>query len=228
MKKALYFLALIFWSCGGSTDDEPPVEKTNTAPTIPGLMYPTNNLLCTDNIINFNWNASNDLDNDPIIYTIEVSANNQFNPIEFTAHGNSTSQNFTLKKSVSYYWRVKAADNKNASSGYSSVFNFYTEGEAVSNHLPFAPHLETPKLNDKMEAGAVVLKWSASDVDEDPLSYDVYFGTENPPTSLLVKNHNSTEIEVNPNLSTDYYWKVVVKDNRGGITEGQVWTFTTE
>ncbi|MBE0423600.1 MAG: hypothetical protein IBX66_06635, partial [Lutibacter sp.] len=28
--------------------------------------------------------------------------------------------------------------------------------------------------------------------------------------------------------STKYYWKVVVKDGKGGQTMGQVWSFTTD
>jgi len=33
---------------------------------------------------------------------------------------------------------------------------------------------------------------------------------------------------VTASSSTKYYWKVTVKDNKGGQTIGQVWSFTTD
>ena len=55
----------------------------------------------------------------------------------------------------------------------------------------------------------------------------MYFGTaSNPP---LVKS-GLTEAKYDPgelSYGTTYYWKVVVKDNKGGATEGSVWKFTT-
>ena len=70
-----------------------------------------------------------------------------------------------------------------------------------------------PALNSQT-ATTVTLQWTASDADtSDILTYDVYFGTENQPTIVT---------------SATYYWKIVVKDNKGGQTIGQVWIFTTD
>lgn len=230
MKKFIYILSLLVWSCsGGSGDDDvtsPPIE-TNVAPTIPTLVYPTNNLLCINNILDFEWNASTDSNNDNITYTIQVSKDNQFNQIDFTANSPSTIHTFTLEKGIAYYWRVKATDSNNASSNYSSTFNLYTEGEGVSNHLPFSPELVNPILNAIEQSGSINLEWVGSDTDNDPLTFDVYFGTENPPTTLVSENQNESTLNANTISATNYYWKIVVKDDNGGNTIGQIWNFST-
>lgn len=225
MKKVLWIVSVMLWSCGGSSDDAPPPEKSNDAPTIPALFYPTNNLLCTDSTVSFSWEAARDANNDPIEYMLQVATDNQFGTLDFSAKTTTTSHAFKLEKGVSYYWRVKASDDKNASSNFSPVFSFYTQGEAVSNHLPFSPQLVSPILNAKIDDQLIDLKWSANDVDNDPLSFDVYFGTDNPPMLLVGHNQPSPQIQVQVTSKSKYYWYVVVKDNRGGVTFGQIWDF---
>jgi hypothetical protein len=56
----------------------------------------------------------------------------------------------------------------------------------------------------------------------------VYLGTTNPPT-VKVGDNITTPVFAATSLqaTTLYYWKVVVKDNKGGETRGQVWNFRT-
>ncbi|KUO67051.1 MAG: hypothetical protein APF83_03670 [Lutibacter sp. BRH_c52] len=215
-------------SCGGGGDDTPPTP-VNTAPTVPTLASPTNNLLCIDNVVNFTWNASTDAEGGTITYEIQVAKNNLFSPVSHTQTSTTTSKSITLEKGIAYYWRVKATDNKNASSNYSATFNLYTEGLGITNHLPFSPVLVSPALNSVQTTATVNLQWTASDVDtSDILTYDVYFGTVNPPTALVSLNQSASSLNRNVSASTKYYWKVVVKDGKGGQTIGQVWSFTTD
>ena len=233
MKITIYILlfASIFWSCsGGSGGNEiiPPTE--NTAPTTPILVSPTNNLLCINNELNFTWNASIDKEGNPITYFIEVAKNNLFSPIDLNLTSISTSKTITLEKGIAYYWRVKAADSKGAESSYSNVYSFYTEDTGVSNHLPFLPILISPNLGTVVQSPTTTLQWSGSDTDiSDILTYDVYFGTVNPPTAIISSNQSeSTFLTPNLNASTTYYWKIVVKDDKGGQTIGQIWNFITD
>ncbi|NJB69947.1 hypothetical protein GGR42_000409 [Saonia flava] len=237
MKKFLYISLLVvgMWSCtsseGGETDKSPPPptpDEVNEAPTVPSLVYPTNNLLCIDNTLDFEWSASTDSNGDTITYLIEVSTDNQFSEITHTTTGTPTIQTFTLEKGIAYYWRVKAIDTENAESDYSQTFNFYTEGEGINNYLPFAPELVKPLLNATKAQGTVELEWAASDADDDPLTFDVYFGTENPPTTLVSENQETTSYNIDAVASTAYYWKIVVKDDKEGQTIGQVWSFNVE
>lgn len=223
MKNFIYLsiVGLLFISCSGG---DPEVK--NTAPTVPTLVVPADNKLCVDNSVAFQWNLSSDAENNPITYQIQVAKDNQFAQIVKTAEGSIAVQTIILDKNTAFYWRVKATDSKGLSSIYSTTFKFYTAGVAVVNHLPFAPELVQPALNTALNTSTATLKWNASDVDaNDVLSYDLYFGTANPPSSKISSNITAKTLDVALNPATTYFWKVVVKDNNGGETIGQVWTF---
>jgi len=232
MKNLLFTLTIcsILWSCGGGggEDPPPPPPPTNKAPSTPSLVEPTNNLLCIDNTVSFQWNAATDPEGDAITYQIQVSKNNQFTDIVQTLNGSETTRSISLEKGIAYYWRVKATDNKNASSSYSSAFQFYTEGEGITNHLPFSPVLVNPLLNAVEQGTTTSLQWTASDVDNDPLTFDIFFDTVNPPIAKEGDSQSATTLNVALNPSTNYYWKVVVKDDKGGQTIGQIWNFQTD
>jgi len=230
MRNLLYItlISVSLWSCGGGGDDPAPTP-VNTAPTVPTLALPVNNSLCIDNVVNFTWNASTDSQGDAITYQIQVAKDNLFAQIAHTLTSTTTSKSITLEKGIAYYWRVKATDSKSASSNYSSTFNLYTEGVGITNHLPFSPVLVSPALNSVQTTATVNLQWTASDVDtSDTLTYDVYFGTVNPPTAIVSANQSASSLSRTVSASTKYYWKVSVKDNKGGLTIGQVWSFTTD
>ncbi len=77
-------LRLSLWFCGSGGGEPTPPPVVNTAPTVPTLTYPTNNLLCIDNVLNFTWNASTDAEGGVITYEIQVSKDNLFTQIAHT------------------------------------------------------------------------------------------------------------------------------------------------
>lgn len=227
---SLFILSLVvFSSCSsgdGGSDDPSPTPVNNTAPTTPGLSYPTNNLVCVSNTITFEWNAATDAQNDVVSYQLQIATDNSFTQNLNSSTITSLNKQITLEKGKLYYWRVKAVDSKNGSSNYSTVYNFYTEGEGVINHVPFAPVLVAPVLNSNQSKGTINLSWIAVDADaSDILKYDVYFGTVNPPTEKVAADLLLKTYDVNVINAGNYYWKVVVKDGKGGTTVGQVWNF---
>lgn len=234
MKKFIYLAALSIslGSCGsGDGSDTPPTPTENKAPTAPTLVYPTDNLLCINNVLDFQWNISTDPEGDPITYQIQVAKDNLFAEIAHTLTATTTSKSISLEKGIAYYWRVKATDNKSASSSYSATNQFYTEGLGIVNHLPFSPELVSPDLNSVQTGTSVTLQWTADDVDtNDILTYDVYFGTDTNNANLPVLSPNQSAKTYSADLvaSKTYYWYVVVKDGQGGQTVGQVWSFTTD
>ena len=235
MKRILYTLALstVLWSCGGSggsdTPTPPPPTPVNNAPTVPTLVYPTNNLLCIDNVLDFDWNASTDPDGDSVTYQVQVAKDAGFSQLVHTVTESSTLRSLSLEKGIAYYWRVRATDSKSLSSSYSSTNQFYTEGEGVSNHLPFSPLLVAPTLNLVVTTSTVTLQWTADDVDtSDTLTYDVYFETGDTPTQQVATNQAATTLSVDLVSGQTYSWKVVVKDGQGGQTIGQIWNFITD
>lgn len=226
MKKYIFITAitLLLFSCGGDDDSTPP----NTAPTIPTLVAPTNNKLCIENTVTFQWNNSTDAENNAITYQLQVAKDQEFSQIVKTEEGTTTSKVITLEKGTAYYWRVKATDNQGLSNGYSTFNNFYTSSDAVVNYLPFAPELVRPAFNAVLNTSTATLEWNANDVDiSDKLTFDVYFGTDNPPTAKVSENKETKTLDVAILPSKEYYWKVVAKDNKGGETIGQIWKFKT-
>ena len=172
---------------------------------------------------------STDTQVDAITYEIQVAKDNLFSQIAHTLTSSITSKSISLEKGIGYYWRVKATDSKSASSNYSSTFSFYTEGVGITNHLPFSPVLVSPTLNSVQTGTSVTLQWTANDVDtSDTLTYDVYFDTANSPTIVTSANQSASTLNKSVSPLTTYYWKVMVKDNQGGQTIGQVWSFTTD
>lgn len=230
-KNILTFIisSLVIISCGGSGGSGRDVEPVaNTAPTVPVLTSPSNSGLCISNVLVFSWNASTDAQKDAITYQIQIAADNQFTSIVKSETVTSNSYSVTLDKGKAFYWRVKATDSKNAASEYSSVFSLYTEAFAISNHLPFMPQLVKP-VSDSNVNTTIDLEWNASDVDaNDVLSYDVFWGTDKANLSSSQTNISSKTTQITGlQPGTTYYWKVVVKDNKGGETIGQIWSFKT-
>jgi hypothetical protein len=228
MKNFIYlpFIGFLLVSCVGGDDATP--EAKNIAPTIPTLSSPAENKLCVDNTVVFQWNPSTDADKDAITYQIQVAKDNQFSQIIKTAEGPNASQTIALDKNTAYYWRLKATDSKGLSSEFSPTYKFYTSGDAVINHLPFAPELVEPAISTVLSSTTAILKWNASDVDvSDVLTYDVYLGTTNPPTSKVSENIDTNALGIILEPAKVYFWKVVVKDNKGGETIGQIWKFKT-
>lgn len=230
----LYILAVLVCACGGGDDSmsepEIPIETLNTAPTVPSKIFPLNNTLCIDNSIDFKWNPSTDIENDRITYKIEISDKADFtNIVESKIVNTITQTSLTLAKGKAFYWRVKAIDAKNKESNFSEVSQFLTEGDGVTNHLPFAPVLGTPALNSVINTNTALLTWTASDADNDALRYDVYFDTANIPLVKVSENQTASSFtSTNLTAATTYFFKVVVKDGKGGQTIGPVWSFKTQ
>jgi hypothetical protein len=232
IKKIIFSLVVLslVYSCGGGDDPAPtPTPEENKPPTTPTQIYPASNDLCINNTVNFQWNASTDPEGNAISYIIEVAENNSFSPLIESKTVSTTSTTISLSKGVAYYWRVTAKDSKNESSSPSTANGFYTEGTGVSNYVPFSPELVSPTLGEIIQTATATLEWTASDVDNDALTYDVYVGSVNPPTTLVSQNQSTNSYTIDPlTVSKTYYWKIVVKDNKGGQTIGQVWNFITD
>lgn len=225
------FISITMISCGGGGGgdrDVPPAPVVNTPPSVPSLLSPTDKVLCISNTVNLSWNASSDSQNDAITYQVQVATDDKFAQVVATGSVTAPSYSLTLDKGKAYYWRVKATDSKSASSDYSSMFSFYTEGTATINHAPYMPQLVTPLQDASVNASSVNLEWNASDVDAtDVLKYDVYVGKDKNNLTLSKENLTVKTLQLSLEANSTYYWKVVVKDGKGGETIGQIWSFKT-
>jgi hypothetical protein len=71
------------------------------------------------------------------------------------------------------------------------------------------------------------VSWNCSDPDGDPITYDVYFGKISPPP-LASDDQNATTFDPGTlESNTEYYWRIVALDGRGGSTSSPIWRFKT-
>ncbi|MEE3999989.1 hypothetical protein V1T75_06525 [Tenacibaculum sp. FZY0031] len=222
----LFSTALLF-SCGGGSSSGGGGEVVNEAPTKVTLTYPTQNLLCIDNSIPFDWSDATDPNNDNISYKIEIATNRELTNIVKTQTAVASNITIALDKGVAHYWRVTAVDNKGKEGDPSEVFAFYTKGEGETNTAPFTAELVKPEDEGTISGTTITLQWKGADSNTgDTLTYDVYFGEDADPTTIKEENLSTTSLEVDVVSGKTYYWKINTKDNSGAKSIGQVWSFT--
>ena len=103
-----------------------------------------------------------------------------------------------------------------------------TSANPISNSPPNEPKNPEPANGSTNVDVLVNLSWIGGDPDEDPVTYDVYFGTTSPPSK---KVSNQSALLYDPGTmiySTQYYWKIIAWDNQSASTVGPQWEFTTE
>lgn len=218
-------VVLFLTACGGGGDDGPP---PNSAPTqVSQLTFPTSDLLCVDNNINFQWNASTDTDGDPIRYRLVVALDRALTNVVEERIVTTNSISITLQQGVAYYWNITAIDDMGEESEPSQTLAFFTSGPGITNYAPFTAALDAPADESTVSAGTVILEWTGGDTDTgDTLTYDLYFGlATNPPLSQAgLTTDSASEPTIAGNT---YYWKVDTIDDSGVKTIGQIWSFTT-
>ncbi len=117
---------------------------------------------------------------------------------------------------TTYYWRVDSLNNEGTTTGDLWSFTTLLPNPPTKATLVSPAHgaTDVPVNADRK------WKWAGS-----ARSYNVYFGTTNPP----VFQRNQTGFSFNPGLMaycTTYYWRIdPVNDD--GTTTGDVWSFTT-
>ncbi|WP_052158321.1 hypothetical protein [Lacinutrix jangbogonensis] len=230
----ILFVFVLITSCGSDDDGggtaavvPVPALEPNTAPTAVGtLTYPSSDLLCIDSTIEFTWSAATDVDGDAISYRLTIALERNQTTIVEQLTTTATSRTVTLQNGTAYYWNVVAFDSEDEATA-SQTFAFYTEGDGVSNHAPFAASLNAPALEALLNAGTTSLDWSGSDVDtSDTLTYDLYFGVTTDP-ALEQSDISASTFDVTTVAATTYYWRVDTKDDNGVKSIGQEWSFST-
>ena len=79
-------------------------------------------------------------------------------------------------------------------------------------------------------ASGITLNWSAPLTGSAPTGYQLFFGTNNPPTTLVNGTNVGNVLSYNPGSllpNTTYYWKVVPVNSAGAASSCAVWSFTT-
>ncbi len=127
-----------------------------------------------------------------------------------------------LNGNTTYYWKIVSRDSHGGETP-GPVWRFTTV-----NRKPHVPSTPSPGTGQKNMALDAVLAWTGGDPDVgDIVSYDIYFGTEDPPL-LKVAGHKGTGYDPGRlSTATTYYWRVTAMDSHGGKAEGPLWNFKT-
>ncbi len=187
--------------------------------------HPPESPVPTNNAINISANTSLDWSPSPLdadVQDYDVYIGTTQSPLLVA----TVTQSFyqppqPLAEGTVHYWQIVVRDTE----GYTSpgpLWSFRTSG----NFPPNPPGSPSPADGAANVALVVTLDWLTGDPDNDPMTYDVYFGTtSNPP--LVASNHvRGYELPILA-YATQYFWRIVARDSKGGETSGPVWSFTT-
>ncbi len=109
--------------------------------------------------------------------------------------------------------------------GAAGITTFAETASYNPPNIPSDPH----PIDGAIDIGIKThLSWTGGDTDPgDKAVYDLYFGTISEPellaTNLQMPNYYPGVLENN----TQYFWKVVARDESQAETSGPIWTFTT-
>jgi len=114
-----------------------------------------------------------------------------------------------------------------ATKGYGISARCLRDENNPANQPPIPPSNPQPENGSTTISNDTSLSWSCSDPDNDPLTYDVYFGTEPTPPQVATGIADTFYTPGTLEYATTYYWQIVAHDDHGNSTEGEVWSFTT-
>lgn len=197
---------------------------SNSPPDVPTVVSPSNHTTGVDpNTVVLSWNGNDsDLEN-TVSYDVYFGETTAVTLLR-SGLSETTLTITALNSLTTYYWKVVARDNMNATTE-SEVWDFTT-----ANTSPLAPIQPSPINGDVIAYDNVTLSWEmVMDSNEnDSVTYDLYFGESATPP-LYVADLSSPGYSFGASLvsGTTYYWQVVSKDNHGATTAGAIWSFTT-
>jgi len=235
--KLIYKIAVIsvlfVISCGGGDDSPPPTppmpEQMIPDPKAASLVFPEDNTECNEGVIvsdeisrvTFRWNEAADTD------SYQVNLRNINTNESSISIANTNQVDIAITRGAPYEWFVVSKATGTTATASSSSFKFYNQGPGIENYAPFPAEAVSPirgaDLTDT--TGSVTLTWKGTDIDEDELSYEVFFGTSEAPTESLGTTIEETMDVTVTAGGTVYYWRVITTDAQGNTSQSEIFEF---
>jgi len=215
-------VALAVFNSGNNYLDGTAVAIIQVPPNTPSNPNPTNGATGVDINADLSWAGGDPNPHDTVTYDVYFGTTSP--PPKVSSNQSSTTYNpGTLNLLTTYYWKIVAWDNHGASTA-GPIWQFTTR----ANHPPNTPSNPHPTNGATGVPINSLLSWTGGDPDSgDTVTYNVYFGTTNPPPKVANNQSASTYNPGTMNYYTVYYWKIVSFDSLGLSAEGPVWHFTT-
>ena len=203
-------------------------------PGVASLISPVDKETCLDGVsindtqsnVNFLWGTATDA----LSYELEIANLLTQSTQLYSSDTNEIS--IALSKAEPYSWLVRSIGETGTTASVSDPWKFYLAGDAVVNYAPFPSELITPRSGANTTPdinNLVILRWTADDVDNDLNRFEVYLDaidgtTLNQEIEYLAEE---TQLEVEVENNTVYYWKIVAIDLNGNQSSSGVYTFRT-
>ncbi len=224
MKKISIILVLLL-TLGCSKDD-----GGTPIPGAASLIFPDNNQECnqgvdvsdTQSTVTFRWSATSNTDS----YTLNLK---NLITQSTTSHPSLTNElAVTILKGTPYSWYIISENNDVVETAQSATWKFYNAGDPIESYAPFPADLLAPAMSSILSGVTdQTLTWQGDDIDNDIVSYDVYFDTTSPPASLE-GNTSNTSMNVTVASGNIYYWRVVTIDGQGNNSQSEIFEFRVE
>jgi uncharacterized protein (TIGR02145 family) len=209
--------AFLFTYC--KKDDEGDDTPANTAPTASFTVDPdTGN---TQTAFSLDASASSDAETPANELLVRWDGNDD--GTWETDYSNIKTATVTYDTEGTYTIRLEVKD----AGGLSGTTTQQVTVNGGGNLPPDPPENPVPAYNATEVPTNISLQWTGSDPEQDPLTYDVYFGTTATPPLV---GEGTSENSYDPGTmeyNTKYYWKITAHDDQGNTTDGAVWSFTT-
>ena len=207
---ATYFWQIVAHNSGGA--NQGPQWLFTTAvppPTTPASPNPADGATGLSTSATLSWSAAN-----ATSYDVKFGTTNP--PPQVTTGQASALYAPALALGTTYFWQVVA--NNAAGSTAGPIWSFST---AAAPQPPAAPASPNPADGATGLSTSATLSWSATNAT----SYDVKFGTTNPPPQVTTGQASALYAPA-LTVGTTYFWQVVA-NNAAGSTAGPIWSFTT-
>lgn len=226
MRYRLFFLAflILLFGCGGGDDGPPP------SPEGALLVFPEQDSECTTGVsvsetlsqVTFEWQPANNTDR----YTLTIINLTTNTPQAIST--TNTSASLSIEKGAPFSWSVLSSNSASDDTATSESWLFYNAG-AQTTYAPFPAQIQAPMAGSTVQAdseGEVELSWIGADVEDDIVSFEVYFSEANPPETLLTGTvPGTTQAATNVVPGTTYFWRVVTTDSEGNASDSGVFDF---
>lgn len=226
MKKVILLMIVLFLltTCGDDNNFDLPQN-----PSAALLIFPYENSLCTEgtdlslteSTVLFEW--ENDLYTDQY----ELKLKNLLTGKQRSFKVNSSQISITLKRATPYEWYIISSSEAVSEIIQSDIWKFYNAGIATTTYVPFPAEIVSPMMSSSIAntSNTIDLEWKGSDVDDDIIGYDVYFGTK-VPIEIIESNLDESFLNnVAISSNTVYYWKIITKDSQGNKSDSGVYQF---
>ena len=203
-------------------------------PEVANLISPVDKETCLDGVsindtqsnVNFVWGTATGA----LSYELEIA--NLLTQSTQLYSSDTNELSIALSKAEPYSWSVRSIGETGTTPSMSDPWKFYLAGDAVVNYAPFPAELITPRSGANTTPdinNLVILRWAADDVDDDLNRFEVYLDaidgtTLNQEIEYLAQE---TQLEVEVENNTVYYWKIVAIDLNGNQSSSGVYTFRT-